>query len=63
MKVTKSYQGNNEESSVTINEILVVKSTKSKITGMITEPLVLVQLNLFVIRIVASQCKVIANKK
>lgn len=62
MKVTKSYQGNNEESSVTINEILVVKSTKSKITGMITESLVLVQLSLFVIRIVASQCKVIANK-
>ena len=33
MKATKSYQGNSDETSVSENELLIVKNTKSKITG------------------------------
>ena len=33
VKATKSFQGSNTESSVTENELLVVKNARSKITG------------------------------
>ena len=36
MKVTKSFQGNSAESSVAVNELLIVKNAKSKITGILT---------------------------
>ena len=40
VRVRKTYNGSNAESSVTVNELLVVKSTKSKLTGELYQELI-----------------------